>query len=1279
MIITTEWNMPGSVYQDVRYKEVTNGIVFPFYKLDNILKEDGSYAYQTEYVNGTYVGGTHLRRPSPMIYAYNYNFNIPHTAIIKKIELQQIVRQGSYTTRQNLKSKVIKLKTTASTTDGGGVNLNKAVGTKFATSPNWLDLVTEITPENSGIEITPTLVNSPEFGQIFQAQGIMEGDVNGYGSERGWDDVQIALMRMRITYDNPQPEINENNKKPTFKVTAGIKKTKKEKLAMDYPNQNTYVDITFERLPYNKVYYGGETPQLKIYSENNIYLFGKEKYTTYLPKTQHFTTTTKKPEKITLTVPVYPNWADNHGTIIIEWVENDTIQQKFVGLPITPWKELPDTFTEDTTSQGCIIANNKFDSCWAGVGGSYYIERCFDEIKPETQAEKDKYGIVDAEGYALFPDVSRYMQGVTGIEFPLGNEVTGECYTPMKFDPNDFSVTDSFNGAVEGEFTIREVQPYVIKKARKNPKNKKQYLKLDTSQSHRKAFSIEPEYYNPYMDKKILQGEGIVRIDFTMPPDIQSVRINAVITENNVTRKEDVTTHFMLEDYDLDLAKDKYFILAKYNFKELVTNQWGDEEWAAVFPSFDFEMDYFEYIVTTDAWQPIRYKTIVDANFNGTRTGTGTFYKLHYTPLIRVQKPIICTTNNTHTNILDITQNTWCTEPTGYIKEPCVSPESLKITPDITLTLSKYTLTWTETITATVTAMYNDVPINTDAPIPITDNTNKTLGIVTLENGTGSVKIKPQSTDVNKITATWGETTRFFETKATRNVTVNKITPTITVTPNKDNPEYNQTFTLSTTAYYTDLTTQQKKPIASQMTLTIPGDNNQSTTQIIQTNNKGLNTTSHHITTRPSDYIYSVTYEGTKNIATKTTNVTIHEQKGTLTIKIDPTRSTSTERAMHKQSLHLYTQLFDANTKEEITEAPAPFDLIPTDTPTAQKTNTSTSPVEVIGNAGEAYHGEVIDGKPVGYDDRPKQYYIRIYSHPYYDKTTDKEYDANGNVLDSMISNGIPVTLTELNTMIKTPTIQNEAGVIIGTNSSFTLPEQITVKGQLLFERPAGHTVPYPTAGSTYNSSTGTRWYPLKKRLSLTGTTWSEEGDINRPVNNVSLQIMKNDNIIYREFTPDENGYFTYKWDAWNDTSETTPTLTNKIRIQYRKQQSGIFKGYDSPEYTITVTKANTAVLNYSTSVKNGEVTITGKIVWYDSKNVARTNWDRYSNNEKIITPIIDGNYQGYRFYPSNDGTFTARFIPSKNKTGTKPIYLQFNSTTLFNPCTSSTTNIKLS
>ena len=132
----------------------------------------------------------------------------------------------------------------------------------------------------------------------------------------------------------------------------------------------------------------------------------------------------------------------------------------------------------------------------------------------------------------------------------------------------------------------------------------------------------------------------------------------------------------------------------------------------------------------------------------------------------------------------------------------------------------------------------------------------------------------------------------------------------------------------------------------------------------------------------------------------------------------------------------------------------------------------------------------------------------------------------------------------------------------------------------------------------------------------------------------------------------------------------------------YLKQQSGLYKGVETTPKALTVTKADTSILPGSRSsgnlqligykVENGTVKITGKkgsIKWTDSQGNTHTNWDNYSQNEKVITPIIDGNYQGHEFYPNNDGSFYTEFVPSKNKSGHKPMYLKFSSTTLFNTC----------
>ena len=1301
MIVTTEWNSPGNIYQDLRYKEVTEGIVFPYYKLKNILKDDLTYAYQTEYVNGQYVGGTHLRRPSPMVYTYNYGFNIPHTATIKKIELQQVVRQGSYVFRHNLQTKVIKLKTTASTTDGGGVNLNKSNHSVIDTAPNWSEIITEITPENSYVKLTPELINNPDFGQIFQVQGIMEGNPKLDGAERGWDDVQIAQMKIRVTYDNPEPTLNENNKKPKFTIKAAIKKTQKEKLSMEYPKQKTYVDITYERLPENGVYYGGETPQLKLLSENNIYLYGEEKYTTYLPKTQHFTTTNKKPAKLVTTVPVYPNWADNHGTVIIEWTENGELHHRYVGLPIEPWQELPDTFNEDTTSQGCIIVNNTFDSCWATWGGSYYIERCFDEIKPQTDEEKEKFNIVDAYGYAMSLDVSRYKEGAAGTSIP--NQDTGvaifEASEMVDISEATIGTADALEFEDTSIFTITDIRPNLLRKDRKN--HNKKYIKIDTSASHTRSFHINPEYVTDELGTVTLLGEGMIRLEFTNPIDTTSARIKAVITNNGTTTKEDITNKFTLSDYNYDASKTKpYYIIARYNFKEVYEDEWHNQEIRPNFPTYDFEIIYYEY-KEVDSWKykPVSYYVIAEYDFKGDRSkihmgsNNESWVVLHYTPLTRVQKPVICTTNNNHKNIKDVSVDTWCKEPTGYVKEKCITPESLKVIPTVTLTLSKNNITWSESITATVTAKHKNIPLSSDTPIPITDNTGKTLGTVTLTNGTGSVKIKPQSTDVNKIMATFTETTRFFETTVEKSITVNKITPTLTLTSNNTSPEYNTTIKLTSKIYYTDLTTNKQVPLKTTLSLNTQNADDTYTSHDVNTDKNGVNNYNHHITTIPKTYTYQTNYTGNKNINTKQTTLTINEQKGTLRIKVDPNKSTDATMANYKESISLYTQLFDANTNQEIIDAPAPFTFTATDTGasdiiiTSGRNTTSHFPFTVTSNSGEKYHGELIDGVTHGYDNRTKVYHVRLISHPYYDKTTDNEFDDYGNRINVMTSNGVPIFLNELETRFKTLKLKSENNVSItasGSGKINYLPENITAEGQLQFKIPTGF-----TAGTLRGGREAGGWCNLvgrvyidkDKKIHDDTEILNSQGNVIRPSNSVSFQIHKNGKpASYHEFQTNDTGQFSYTWPLWNDTSESNENMTNEIQVIYRKQQSGLFEGIDSDKITIDIRKASTAITLDSATVSNGKVTVQGKVIW-NGRKTGQTNWDQYFSenyNGGFITPFIDGNKNAPGIRPNNDGTFDYTFTPTVNKHGTKPILLKFTGGNFFNDSQSGSKTINL-
>ena len=1281
MIITTEWKNPQSVYQDARYNQVSEGICYPMYDLGNIKKGDNSFAYQTQYIRGEYVGGTHKHRPSPMIYAYNYNFNIPLKATIVSVELEQIVTQGSYAERLNLTTRMLKLKTTDSTTDAGGVNRNLAKNVVFAAKPQWTTIQTTVTAEQAMIKLTPELINRPSFGQVFQAIGIMEGKVDGYGAERGWDDLQISHMRMRVTYDVPEIEDNEANKQPTFRITAGIKKTQKEKLSLDYPKQKTFLDITYERLPENGKYYGGTTPQLYIKSDNNIYLFSEKKQTQYMPQTIPIKTTDKKPALLTSSIEVYPNWADLEGTIIIEWEENGKIKHKYVSLPVAPWSELPSSFNESDTSQGCIIANNTFDSCWSGEGGGYYIERCYDEILMEYEEGKtlNEERITDAYGYLCMPNPAETMEGTAGTNIP--NTKTGSAvfttYQPFNVDEVTFG-TRSQN--LSEYFTVKYVKPQITKKAKKNYEGN--YIVLDTTNTHEKTINItDTVEYAILHDEEY--GEGAVRLEFSKPIDVTSARIKVQYTREVNGQSEDVEEYidhrFQLSDYDYDTTKKNtpYYIIAKYNFYDYGVDEWNRPTKTVNMPNTIFTLIYYEY-KQVNKYYPVTYDVHVDFDFGDDRSNYGDFFIMYFTPYIRVQKPVICTTNNNHKNVLNVAENPWCIEPAGYVKEKCLSPSTLKVVPTLTFTLDKNTVVWTESVTATIQVSYKNIPIQTDETIEITDNKNRLVATVNLENGKATTKIKPLDTATTKLIATWGETNRYKSTTAEQNITVNKLPPTLTLTADKSTLEYNQKCTFTAHLYYTDRTTEKQVNLSTNITLS----QNTTTLTTSKSNSKGILTYTQLLTTAPGTHTFKVEYPGTANIAAKTTTKSITETKGTIQIKLLANQSTKSAQASTKEALQLYMQLYDANTKQEIKQAPAPFTFISNDTGgtdpivTSGRNTTSTSPFTAIGNSGEQFHGEVLaDGTRVGYDDRAKNYYVRIISHPYYDKSVDKQYDDAGNDKGWMVSNTIPIQLLELETRIKTIQFFNENNKLLSTvNNEITIPEKVTAKGVLQFKLPTGTTIGSDCSATRDGT---TQWYNLNERIYMdTNKVWHDAEPLpTRPANSVHLDILHN-NVLkgYHEF-PAINGAFEYTWEAWRDTNETTSTHSNQIQVRYLNQQSGIYKGATSDKVTLTVRKAQVSIKTFNPSKVDGKVRVTGKVVWIDSEGEERTDWDNYT--DYYIKPFLANVDQRTTFTVNNNGTFDYSFVP-RQKNGTFAVTLGLRSTNTFYSYTTSAKNVTL-
>lgn len=116
----TGYKNPLTVAQDSR-REVNGGnhTCYAFSNLDNIKNNDNTYAYIPS------SGGIDSLRASPVIYAYNYNFQIPLDAKITKVEVLPVVQQSNGKNYGNVTQiKTVKLKTGASTTDYGvGNNL----------------------------------------------------------------------------------------------------------------------------------------------------------------------------------------------------------------------------------------------------------------------------------------------------------------------------------------------------------------------------------------------------------------------------------------------------------------------------------------------------------------------------------------------------------------------------------------------------------------------------------------------------------------------------------------------------------------------------------------------------------------------------------------------------------------------------------------------------------------------------------------------------------------------------------------------------------------------------------------------------------------------------------------------------------------------------------------------------------------------------------------------------------------------------------------------------
>ena len=206
----TGWKNPTMVAQDSRRELNNDHDCYPFKNLDNIKKDDNkTFADQRPWPT-TGIDSDHK---SPMIYAYNYGFNIPSKAIVTKITLFVLVQQVThpkyyyehYVLKRQLRFSTskfchVKLKTGASLVDGGvGNDMSQKCKVPMLPYQQWSTEETTTfsgSPADWGLTSTniPAIINSGNFGVVLQFVGTIKN---------GWCTPGVAQVRLKVEYSMP--------------------------------------------------------------------------------------------------------------------------------------------------------------------------------------------------------------------------------------------------------------------------------------------------------------------------------------------------------------------------------------------------------------------------------------------------------------------------------------------------------------------------------------------------------------------------------------------------------------------------------------------------------------------------------------------------------------------------------------------------------------------------------------------------------------------------------------------------------------------------------------------------------------------------------------------------------------------------------------------------------------------------------------------------------------------------------------------------------------------
>lgn len=209
---------------------------------------------------------------SALMYIYDFDFNIPAKAVIKKVMIKLIVCQDNVTSSRVVTT-LLKLKTGESTSDKGAGNNNAPSNTwithRYAHYNGMQELIagnsTQTVQNLWGVNLTPAMVNNRNFGCVFQCGG------NGTSQHKAYVDSIQMYIEYDIPADTPTVIVKPEPVTPVVEPVTPPPYTIDTKLsAVKYNtlNPTSYIDQTTISQPYDNP--GGYHFWIKY--KNNAYL-----------------------------------------------------------------------------------------------------------------------------------------------------------------------------------------------------------------------------------------------------------------------------------------------------------------------------------------------------------------------------------------------------------------------------------------------------------------------------------------------------------------------------------------------------------------------------------------------------------------------------------------------------------------------------------------------------------------------------------------------------------------------------------------------------------------------------------------------------------------------------------------------------------------------------------------------------------------------------------------------------------------------------------------------